>query len=78
MCLQVYGLVLIFVTGSNPDAGLVSSLILSLVLLLKQMNEEKLKLQQIARPLKDFNENRLSTFEVALLWTKVPSPNPTR
>eukprot|EP00802_Teleaulax_amphioxeia_P006157 Tamp_06161.p1 GENE.Tamp_06161~~Tamp_06161.p1 ORF type:complete len:465 (+),score=74.63 Tamp_06161:1163-2557(+) len=67
----VYGLVLIFVTGSNPDTGLVSSLILSLVLLLKQMNEEKLKLQQIARPLKDFNENRLSTFEVALLWTKV-------
>ena len=77
MCLQVYGLVLIFVTGSNPDAGLVSSLILSLVLLLKQMNEEKLKLQQIARPLKDLNENRLSTFEIALLWTKVPCPNPT-
>ena len=28
-------------------------------------------LEQIARPLKDFNENRLSTFETALLWIKV-------
>jgi len=67
----VYGLVLLFVMGTNPDVALVASLTLTLVLLLKQMNEEKVMLQQIARPLKDFNENRLSTFEIALLWTKV-------
>jgi len=45
------------------------------VLLLKQMNEEKVMLQQIARPLKDFNENRLSTFEIALLVKLVPLYN---
>jgi hypothetical protein len=67
----VYSLLLLVVTGTEPDVALVTSLCLTLVQLLRQMNEEKLKLQQIANPLKDLNENRLSTFEVALVWVKV-------
>lgn len=66
----VYNLLIIF-SGSSSEGALLVSLIASLVLLLRQMNEEKVMLQQIAGPLKDFNENRLSTFEVALLWIKV-------
>ena len=67
----VYGLVLLFASGTSPDLSLMVSLMATLVLLLRQMNEEKVLLEQIARPLKDFNENRLSTFETALLWIKV-------
>ena len=66
----VYNLLIIF-SGSSSEGTLLVSLIATLVLLLRQMNEEKVMLEQIAGPLKDFNENRLSTFEVALLWIKV-------
>ena len=45
----IYGLVLLFVTGSDTDSSLLLSLLLTLLQLLRQMNEEKLKLNQIAQ-----------------------------
>ena len=50
-----------------PDTKVVTSLMITMMMLLKAMNEEMLFLNQIAEPLKDFNENRLTTFEVLRL-----------
>lgn len=67
----VFNLILLAVTGSNPDRAIIVSLAFTLISLLRQMNQEQITFKQIAGPLKDFNENRLNTFECALLWTKV-------
>ena len=50
-----------------PDTKVVTSLMITMMMMLKAMNEEMLFLNQIAEPLKDFNENRLTTFEVLRL-----------
>lgn len=67
----VFNLILLAVTGSNPDRAIIVSLAFTLISLLRQMNQEQITFRAIAGPLKDFNENRLNTFECALLWTKV-------
>jgi len=59
--------------GESADSasGLGATLALQLVSLFFKIITEKVGLASIAEPLKDFNENRLSKFETALLWCKI-------
>ena len=75
----IYSLVLLVIiddttAGGAPSqtaTGLGSALALQLFSLFFKMVQEKVGLAAIAMPLKDLNENRLSKFEIALLWLKI-------
>lgn len=67
----VFSLAVLLVMENGSQSGIVASLVLTLMQLIYQMTVEKVKLRKVMMPLRDLNENRLTKFEVALLWVKI-------
>ena len=66
----IFNLLIAAIAG-DPYYQLTISTALSLGSLLIQMSQEQLLFEVISSGLRDLNENRLSAFETALLWTKI-------
>lgn len=69
----MYDLTLVMLISDNNKntSGVVSSLIVSLIMLMKNITAQLLLLEEICDGLADLNENRLTKFEFALLINKL-------